>query len=449
MTPSTIIVNPKFLPHWHTRARYLVLYGGSGSGKSVFVSQKVLLRCLEEPGHRFLCVRKVAATVKNSIFALFSDLLSQYGLTDKVKANKSDHSFTFPNGSMILTSGLDDVEKLKSIAGISSVWVEEATELEQADFDQLDLRLRGQTVSYKQICVTFNPIDESHWLKGRFFDQPDKEVVTVHSTYRDNAFIDADYKRLLEQRVRHDENLYRIYVRGEWGRLRTGQEFYSSFKRSRHVTKVPYLPHVREVLLSFDFNVLPYMTLLCAQLVYTPQRIAQVRVFKEYCLPSPRNSIEGVCKAFGHDFGALRPTVSYFGDASGNNRIPGYSDLKAFYEVEAHLKPYLHNQSDQVLRRNPGVMRRRDFINRILAGGYPIELLVDESCTELIADLDGTLLAVDGKLKEMHHDKATGQRWQKRGHTGDALDYLLVSTFKSTYEEHLKTPFSQFIHGRL
>ena len=139
--------------------RYLILYGGSGSGKSIFAVQKILIRCLQVPESRILVVRKIANTLQNSVFKAFADLISQYNLAGLVKANKTNLSYHFNNGSEILTTGLDDVEKLKSIQGITSIWIEEATELEKSDFDQLDLRLRGETKGYKQFIITFNPID--------------------------------------------------------------------------------------------------------------------------------------------------------------------------------------------------------------------------------------------------------------------------------------------------
>ena len=104
-------------------------------------------------------------------------------------------TITHLNGSQIIFAGLDDVEKLKSIDNITMMWIEEASEINQADFHQLDLRLRGATKYYKQIIFTFNPVDINHWLKKRFFDVPYNNVtcllytsstlvtVTVNSPY--------------------------------------------------------------------------------------------------------------------------------------------------------------------------------------------------------------------------------------------------------------------------
>ena len=117
-----------------------------------------------------------------------------------------------PTGNEILCAGMDDPEKIKSIAGITSVWCEEATELDELDFNQLELRVRGETSNYKQFIITFNPISEQHWLKRRFFDAPDSDTYLLHTTYKDNAFLDADYIKHLTERVKANPNLHKVYV---------------------------------------------------------------------------------------------------------------------------------------------------------------------------------------------------------------------------------------------
>ena len=109
-----------------------------------------------------------------------------------VTENKTDMSFMFSNGNEILTTGLDDPEKIKSIYNITSIWIEEATELEKGDFDQLDLRLRNDSDNYKQIILSFNPVSETHWIKAEFFDKPIENCTLLHSTFKNNKFLDKD-----------------------------------------------------------------------------------------------------------------------------------------------------------------------------------------------------------------------------------------------------------------
>lgn len=201
------------------QVRYLILYGGAGSGKSVTAAQKIIIRMLEEKGHKFLVVRKVANTMRNSVFSLLRGIISDWGLSQLFKINKSDMDITCVNGNQIIFAGLDDVEKLKSIHGVTGMWLEEASEMLQEDFQQLDLRLRGFTKHYKQIIISFNPISVTHWLKEVFFDKQKANSTVIHTTYRDNKFIDDEYKRTLEALKDQDPFYYMVYALGEWGIL--------------------------------------------------------------------------------------------------------------------------------------------------------------------------------------------------------------------------------------
>lgn len=211
--------NDAFFPLLWDHHRYLVLKGGGGSGKSILAGQKILERAVSEPGHRFLVCRKVGRTIRQSCFNQLVNQIAEYYPALRVKINRTDMVISFPNGSEILFSGLDDVEKLKSIYNITGEWLEEASELTEADFNQLDIRLRGKTRFYKQIIVTFNPVSITHWLKRRFFDTPDPDDrVRVHeSTYRDNRFLDEENIRVLESFRDIDEYYYQVYCLGMWG----------------------------------------------------------------------------------------------------------------------------------------------------------------------------------------------------------------------------------------
>lgn len=165
-----------------------------------------------------LVIRKVDRTIKRSVFTLVRNIISRWGLVSEFGINLTDKTIIYkPTGSQIMFSGLDDVEKLKSIEGVTSIWVEEATELLQEDFEQLDLRLRGDHGCLKQIIMTLNPISEQHWIKKIFFDDPISGVFTLKTTYLDNAFIDDEYKMVMENKKKTNPRYYGIYALGNWG----------------------------------------------------------------------------------------------------------------------------------------------------------------------------------------------------------------------------------------
>jgi phage terminase large subunit len=237
-----IQINKSYEKALNSQKRYEILYGGAGAGKSYFAAQKLVLRLLSETPHKILILRKVSRTNRFSTFALVKEIASEI---EGVKINNSDLTIQFPNGNEVIFLGLDDTEKLKSIHGITSIWIEEATELSEEDFMQVDLRLRGKTSHYKQIILTFNPISALHWIKKRFFDSVDKDADIFRYTYKDNAFIDKEYIEVLEGLKETNENLYRVYALGEWGTL--AELIYQNWK-------VQEFPQPTELIAGIDFG---------------------------------------------------------------------------------------------------------------------------------------------------------------------------------------------------
>ncbi|MGC9001214.1 PBSX family phage terminase large subunit [Caldisericum sp.] len=237
-----IQINKSYEKALNSQKRYEILYGGAGAGKSYFAAQKLVLRLLSETPHKILILRKVSRTNRFSTFALVKEIASEI---EGVKINNSDLTIQFPNGNEVIFLGLDDTEKLKSIHGITSIWIEEATELTEEDFMQVDLRLRGKTQHYKQIILTFNPISALHWIKKRFFDTVDKDADIFKFTYKDNAFIDKEYIEVLEGLKETNENLYRVYALGEWGTL--AELIYQNWK-------VQEFPQPSELIAGIDFG---------------------------------------------------------------------------------------------------------------------------------------------------------------------------------------------------
>ena len=219
-------VNNIFQPFLGNQSRFLVLYGGAGSGKSYFAAQKVIMRCLTETPHTLVCVRKIARTLRESVFVALLGVISQWGLADHFRVHETNMTFTcLDNGNRILCVGLNDPERIKSITGadglgITGGWVEEPTELTPFDLIQFDLRLRGRSPNYKQIILTFNPISHLHWLKGRFFDNESPNTTISKTTYLNNRFIDDGYEAVLFATRNESETYYQVYALGNWGVLK-------------------------------------------------------------------------------------------------------------------------------------------------------------------------------------------------------------------------------------
>ncbi len=247
------IINKVYYPIFKDTHRYLVLYGGAGSGKSVAAAQKIVYRMLTEKNHRFLCVRKIQNTIRDSMRAEIIGAIEKMGVRSLFIFSDSptgEMSIIGPNNNTILFRGLDDPEKIKSIKDITGVWIEEASELKKQDFEQLRLRLRGKHLkNYKQIMLTFNPISDQHWLKKRFFDTIDEDAKVLKTTYLDNDFIDEEYKQDIEKFKDTNPSYYRVYALGEWGTLEGA--IYPSYEV---VAELPKYFEFESLGLDFGYN---------------------------------------------------------------------------------------------------------------------------------------------------------------------------------------------------
>ena len=220
-------INHNFLPLWQDRNRFIVCKGGAGSGKSVDAHRRAVYRTVAESGHNYAIVRKVGRTLGISCVPLIRRCIGDWNLWPLFTENKSNMTFTCThNGNQIKFLGLDDIEKIKSITfengPLTDILIEEATEINEADFNQLNLRLRGNVKVPFQITLLFNPVSSSHWIKRRFFDNPGlrKEKITIHeSTYQDNRFLDEVYKGELEALKYDDKIFYEIYTLGNWASI--------------------------------------------------------------------------------------------------------------------------------------------------------------------------------------------------------------------------------------
>lgn len=228
----TIKANPCFRDVNRSTKRYIAEMGSAGSGKSVDAAQEYILRMMRDPGRNLVAMRKSDITNRDSTFAelsgaiyrMFGDRAEQY-----FKINTSPLQITCRNnGNKIIFRGMNDDkqrEKLKSITfqrgKLTDVWMEEATEFTQADFEIIDDRLRGELPDgqFYQIRMTFNPVSKTHWIKKNFFDITDPNVLTHHSTYLMNRFIDDAYRARMERRRIVDPEGYQIYGLGEWGEV--------------------------------------------------------------------------------------------------------------------------------------------------------------------------------------------------------------------------------------
>lgn len=226
---STAKFNKSFKLANESRARYRVMLGSAGSGKSVDVAQDYVLKLMrpEFAGCNLLCVRSAEVTHQNSTFAELIQAIDRMGATSAWTVRQNPLSLVCnATGNEVIFRGCNDaraLERLKSVQAkhgkITWVWIEEATELTQNAFEIIDDRLRGILPEghYYQITLTFNPVSAQHWIKRTLWDWQSPDIFTHKSTYLENAFIDDDYKRRMLRRKEVDPEGYQVYGLGNWG----------------------------------------------------------------------------------------------------------------------------------------------------------------------------------------------------------------------------------------
>lgn len=270
------IFNKVYLPYLEDyKHRYEVYFGGAGSGKSVFVAQKLLIKACKSK-RKVLVIRKVGTTLKDSVFQLIIDNLKKWQLFHLCKVNLSTYTITLPNESVFLFKGMDDSEKIKSITDITDIWCEEATELSEDDYTQLDLRLRASAGDLQLIC-SFNPISKANWVYKKWF-APDalvnENTMILKTTYKDNHFLPQEYIQALEEKMISNPTYYKIYALGD---------FVSLDKLIFHNYTVEEFDHRQirgEMLLGMDFGFINDVSTIVASIL--DEANGRIYIFREW-----------------------------------------------------------------------------------------------------------------------------------------------------------------------
>ena len=210
---------------WFSKHRYLVCKGGRGSKKSTTAAMKVLWLIMKQPLTNALVIRRVFNSHKDSTFAQLKWAAENLGVRHLFKFSLSPLEITYlPTNQKILFRGMDNVMSITSITVekgyLNIVWVEEAYQLnDESEFNKLDMSIRGSLPEgyFKQFIITFNPWSDSSWLKRRFFDVQDDNVLALTTTYHCNEFLGPDDIALFEQMKIRNPRRYSVEGEGNWG----------------------------------------------------------------------------------------------------------------------------------------------------------------------------------------------------------------------------------------
>ena len=219
------LVGKGYKDFWNFKGRYRVCKGSRGSKKSKTTALFFIYSMMKYSGANLLVVRKVYRTLKDSCFTDLKWAINTLGVQDYWSVKESPLEIIYiPTGQKILFRGLDDPLKVTSITvetgNLCWAWIEEAYEInKEQDFNMLDESIRGKIEEplYKQITLTFNPWNEKHWLKKRFFDVEDENIMAKTTNYMCNEWLDDSDKKLFEDMKKNNPRRYQVAGLGNWG----------------------------------------------------------------------------------------------------------------------------------------------------------------------------------------------------------------------------------------
>ena len=471
--------------------RFIVLYGGSSSGKSFSVAQFFSILAFYE-GCNMLVMRKVGASIEKTIYADFRAAINGIdGLAECCRFKQN--SIVFNDGGKIDFSGLDDPEKIKGISQYKRVFLDELSEYDETDFKQIRLRLRGQ--EGQQIVAAFNPISEEHWIKKKWFDRetwhdipmaltignetlPQElcavksvrmnsekmilnpntgeydrhapDTIVIQSTYLNNFWVvgspDGKYGYYDQQAIAtfendriNDPDYYQVYALGEWGHIRTGAEFFPSFSHGVVCGRFKYNPEL-PIHISMDSNVLPYVTATFFQKEYKPDDVQQVTQIDELPIESPNNSARKAAKVIAKrlkEYG-YSDKVYLHGDASGKAANTIDEQNRSFFDlVIDELEHEGFEVEDCIGNKNPSVATTGEFINAVWDGRVPgVSIRIDDDCTVSIDDYQAVQKDENGAIaKQKVNNPVTKQKYEAHGHVSDCLRYIAHDLLRQQYTD--------------
>jgi PBSX family phage terminase large subunit len=449
---------------WTTQDRYVFLFGSAGSGKSLFALQKFIFDFfINRTNQKLFMSRKTARYIKSTVWAPVEAMLKDIGIWSHLIVNLTERTITDPTtGNQILMGGMDDPEKIKSIYGITKVFLEEATEFDEEDFLQIDLRMRGELAAGDtfQLWSSFNPTSDKHWLvkyvEPQYLPQIPENITdfqylnqrknawrfgtvasdgnkiyttVINSTYENNAFLDSIYKTRLLSIASLDENFYQIYALGRWGVIGAGDAYLPSYREAFHVVDDIEIDVTQPIHYTVDFNTKPYMSGLVCQLHYENEQWI-LNIIEEYTLAYPKNEAYHLGATLVENYEYQLQTVGgyLYGDASGNNKLGIKDTPSLFFDVAKGLDTCAYALERRIPKQNPrykkianGALGRRTFVNAIFNNKFPVKVCVSRSCLELIKDLRECRQDANGKLAKPKNKDGV----EERGHLLQALEYLI------------------------
>ncbi len=395
------IVGKGYGEYWRCTKRYRACKGSRASKKSKTTALNFIVRLMQYPAANLLVVRKVFRTLKDSCFTELKWAINRLCVADYWDIKESPLEMTYtPTGQKIYFRGLDDPLKVTSITVergyLCWMWIEEAYEISnEADFDMLDESIRGaiptESGLFKQITLTFNPWNEHHWLKKRFFDTESADVFAMTTNYLCNEWLDSADLRVFEEMKVRNPRRYRVAGLGEWG-IVDGLVYENFEEKAFDIDEIRALSGVRSAF-GLDYG-------------YTNDPSAFVALL----IDTSAKSIWVYDEIYERGMSNERIAERITGAGYAKEKIKADSS-----EPKSNARLYTLG-----LRRIEGARKGKDSINNGIDFIQDFKIFVHPRCVNFLTEISNYTWAVDSK---------TGQKINKPiddfNHLMDAMRYAL------------------------
>ena len=276
------IVGKGYKEFWNTKKRYVVCKGSRASKKSKTAALWHIVNIMQHPGANALVIRKTERTLRDSCYSDLKWAINRLGVSAYWKATLSPLELVYlPTKQRIIFRGLDDPLKLTSIStecgSICFVLIEEAYEItKEEDFDFIDESIRGELQDglWKRITIILNPWSESHWIKKRFFDNPDDDVLAMTTTYKINEFLDQADLKLFEKMRVNNPRRYKTAALGEWG-ISEGLIYENFIEEDFDISEIKKRTNAK-VCFGLDFGYVNDATALFCGIIFEQEKLLYV-----------------------------------------------------------------------------------------------------------------------------------------------------------------------------
>lgn len=432
-----------------------LFYGGAaGGGKSRLLCDWHIYRRLMYPGTRGLIGRKQFTDLMTTTWKTFQERweavwkYNQMGVTWR---KGGENEIFWSNGSETLLKALSYQPSNPNSHNFGSLEltdaaVDESPEVEEHIIDIISSRIRYKLnqvpFGVPKLLLTGNP--DPGWTRKRYI-KTEKGVpvqlkpyqLVIRSLLSDNP--DQEFRKAYRKQLEKLPLLERQrLLGGDYDAVaRTGNEAFYSFDQGKHTASLIFDPSVPVLHLTFDQNVVPYITLLVAQCSYAESGTLQIRILKEYCLKNPRSTTQALCEDFLIDWADKIDKVYIYGDASGNKRDTRAA--KSDYQIaKTALWTKADSNSLRIQPQNPEVRKSVLFLCAIFEGRVPgVEIIIDRDCYHLIQDLLYIKQDANGGVLKQRVTEG-GVSYERYGHTSDALRYLVTYILKAQYKRFEK-----------